>query len=134
MNEADAPMSEGETLEHLRRIQYLLGQRGRILARDSGLTEKEFLELDDEQLIEVSHFRDEGEVLDTHHIENILPKGLLILADSVLAKPGPLQVTVVTPPKSLLRRIYAGTRSGLWDLVKIAAGAVLGWVLKKYFP
>jgi hypothetical protein len=86
------------------------------------------------RLIEVSFFEDEGPVLDRYHIDKILPKGELILAQEVLAEPDPLLVSIVTPKKSVCRHIYEGTRSGLWDLIKIAVGAALGWYLKKHFP
>lgn len=122
-------MSSAKKLEHLRRIQYLLDHTRRLHARDAELTEAEFLALEDEGL---TFFRDDGEVLDIHDIEKITPKGVAVLANAHLAKPEPLQVTVVIQPKSFLRRIYEGTRSGLWDLIKIAVGAAIGWWLKKH--
>jgi hypothetical protein len=123
-----------QKLKLLQKLQILLGQTERLLVRDAGLTQKEFEVLADEQLIEVSFFRDDGPDLDRYHIEKILPKGLAILADDALADPDPLLVTVVPQHKSIYRRIYEGTRSGLWDLIKIAIGAVIGWFLKRHFP
>ncbi|MGH7952389.1 MAG: hypothetical protein ACREFE_10795 [Limisphaerales bacterium] len=128
MTAADAPISEAQKLKLPRQIQYLLGQTTQLLVRDAGLTQREFEVLADELLIEVSFFRDEGLDLDRYHIDKILPKGLMVLAQSDLAAPDPLRVTVVTPPKSVCRRIFEGTRSGLWDLIKIAFGAALGWI------
>jgi len=84
-----------QKLKLLQKLQILLGQTERLLVRDAGLTQKEFEVLADEQLIEVSFFRDDGPDLDRYHIEKILPKGLAILADNALADPDPLLVTVV---------------------------------------
>jgi hypothetical protein len=138
MTEAADTISQVQKLKLLRKLQILLGQTERLLARDAGLTQKEFEVLADEQLIEVSFFRNEGPDLDRYHIDKILPKGFAILADDALTAPDPLPVIVVTPPKSVWRQIVDWMRSKLWDLIKIAfgavVGAVLGWYLKKRFP
>jgi len=126
--------SQARKLKLLSQIQYLLGQTTRLLVRDAGLTQKEFEVLADEQLIEVSFFRDDGPDLDRYHLDKILPKGLAILAQDFVAEPDPLRVAVGPPHKSVYMRIFEGTRSGLWDLIKIAFGAVWGWYLRKYFP
>jgi len=94
---------------------------------------KEFEVLADEQLIEVSFFRDDGPDLDRYHLDKILPKGLAILAQDFVAEPDPLRVAVGPPHKSVYMRIFEGTRSGLWDLIKIAFGAVWGWYLRSIF-
>ena len=60
--------------------------------------------------------------------------GLGILAQGDVAELKPLRVSVVPPHKSICRRVFEKTRSGFWDVIKIAAGAVLGWYLKTYFP
>ena len=125
-------MTPARKLIALRRIQLLLDQIKRLRARDAGLTEAEFVELANGELIEVSFDADDGPVLDRYHIDKILPKGFLILSDDAL-EPSPLRVAVVPPHKSVCKRIYEGTRSGLWDLIKIAFGAVLGFLLKKYW-
>jgi len=136
---ADAsPMTSAQKLKLLRQIQYLLGQQERLLARNAGLTEEEFVELAKEQLIEVSFFEDEGPVLDRYHIDCILPKGELILAQEVLAEPDPLRITVVTPQKSAWQRIYEAMGNKLlaaiMNALSAAIGAVIGWYLKKNFP
>ena len=133
MPEVDEPNHPARKIKALRQIQLLLDQVGRFRARDSGLTEDEFAELANEELIEVTFDRDEGPTLERYHIEKVLPKGSLILAQSALAAPSPLQVSISIPAKSVCQRIFEGTRSGLWDLIKIAFGAVLGAILTKYF-
>ena len=131
-------MTSAQKLKLLRQIQYLLGQQERLLARNAGLTEEEFVELAKEQLIEVSFFEDEGPVLDRYHIDCILPKGELILAQEVLAEPDPLRITVVTPQKSAWQRIYEAMGNKLlaaiMNALSAAIGAVIGWYLKKNFP
>jgi hypothetical protein len=130
----DKPVTPALKVKALRRIQLMLGQVRRIRGLDSGLTEEEFAALANEELVEVSFDADEGPILDRYYIDKILSKGFLILSDADLAQPSPLQVAVVHPHKSVGKRIFEGTRSGLWDLIKVAAGAVLGWWLKKHFP
>jgi len=44
------PMTSAQKLKLLRQIQYLFGQTARLLARNAGLTEEEFVELANEQL------------------------------------------------------------------------------------
>lgn len=131
-------MTSAQKLKLLRQIQYLLGQSSRLLARNAGLTEEQFVELATEELIEVSLFEDDGPVLDRYHIDKILPKGELILAQEVLAEPDPLRITVVTPPKSVWQRIYEAMGNKLlaaiMNALSAAIGAVIGWYLKKYFP
>lgn len=128
MPEAADTISLAQKLKALRQIQYLIGQKGRPLARACGITQDEFAILANEEMIEVTFFRDEGPDLDRYYIEKILPAGDAILAMASVAPPDPLPITLVTPPKSLCRRIFDGTRSGLWDLIKIAFGAALGWL------
>ena len=129
----DKPVTPALKVKALRRIQLMLGQVRRIRGLDSGLTEEEFAALANEELVEVTFDADEGPILERYYIHKILPKGFLILSDADLS-PSPLQVAVVHPHKSVGTRIFEGTRSGLWDLIKIAFGAGLGFLLKKYWP
>ena len=129
----DKPVTPALKVKALRRIQLMLGQVKRIRGLDSGLTEAEFAALANEELVEVTFDADEGPILERYYIRKILPKGFLILSDADLSPPSPLQVAVVPHHKSVGTRIFEGTRSGLWDLIKIAFGAVLGFLLKKYW-
>jgi hypothetical protein len=133
----DDTISLAQKLKLLRKLEILLGQTERLLARDAGLTEEEIAILANTELIEVSFFQDDGPVLDRYHIDKILPKGLAILADDALAAPDPLLVTVLPQHKSISRHIFDQTRSGLWDLIKIAFGAAIGalitWLLTKHY-
>ena len=133
MTSDDTPMTPARKLIALRRIQLLLDQIRRLRARDAGVTEAEFVEMANGELIEVSFDADDGPVLDRYHIDKILPKGFLILSDDAL-EPSPLRVAVVPHHKSVCTRIFEGTRSGLWDLIKVAFGVVLGFLLTKYWP
>ena len=134
MPQADKPKTPNLKVTALRRIRLLLDRPGLLHARDAGLTEDEFVELANEQLIEIHFDADEGPVFDRYYIDSILPKGELILADDALAAPDPLRVAVVPHHKSVGTRIFEGTRSGVWDLIKVAFGVVLGFLLKKYWP
>ena len=134
MSQDAVTLTAAQKLKLLRQIQYRIGQERRPLARACGLTEDEFAILADEELIEVTFFQDAGPDLDRYNIERILPKGDAILVQAFVAEPDPLRVSVVPQHKSIYKRIFEGTRSGLWDLIKIAFGAVLGWLLKKHFP
>lgn len=131
-------MTSARKIEVLRQIQHLIGRGGLLLARDAGLTEKELIELANEELIEASHFEDKGQTLDIHHIDKILPKGDLLLFQADLAPAEPLKVVLVTPPKSVWRRIVEAMGNKLLALImnalSAAIGAVIGWYLKKHFP
>jgi hypothetical protein len=134
MKSDDAQLSQAQKLRLLRQIQFALAQAERPLARACGLTQDEFATLANEELIEVTFFRDEGPDLDRYRIESILPKGAAILSQASVLEPEPLRVALLPAHKSICRRVYESTRSGLWDLIKVAAGAALGWYLKKHFP
>ena len=129
-------MPLAQTQKALRQIQFALGQSAHVTPRACGLTEAEFPVLANEGLLKLTFFLDPGEApdLDRFHIEAISPKGMGILARAYVSEPDPLKVSVVPPHKSLWRRAFEGTRSGLWDLIKLAVGAVIGWFLKKHFP
>jgi hypothetical protein len=136
MPEDGAPITQADKLKALRQIQFVLGQSTQATPRACGLTEAMFRALDNERLLELTFFLDPGEApdLDRFHIEGISDNGTALLAQAHVAEPDPLKISVVPQHKSILRRIYEGTRSGLWDLIKVAAGAAIGWFLKKHFP
>lgn len=130
------PMPLAQKLKAVRQIQFVLGQSTRATPRACGLTEDDFPILANEGLLELTFFREAGEApdLDRFHIEGISDKGMALLAKAHVAEPDPLKIAVVPQHKSILLRIYEGTRSGLWDLIKVAVGAGIGWFLKKHFP
>lgn len=133
MPEVDGTIPLAQKLKALRQIQFATGQTERPLVRACGITQKEFEVLADERLIEVSFSKDEGPDLDRYYVDKILPAGFAILAQAHAAEPDPVRVSVVSQSKSVWRRMYEGTRSGLWDLLKIAFGAGLGAILAHYF-
>src|ERR1035438_1437390 len=116
----DALISPAQKLKALRQIQFRLDQEEKPIARACGLTEIEFRALASERLIEAGDCQDGPTILDTHRIYKILPAGDAILTLAHVAEPSPLQVTVVPAHKSIWRRAFEGTRSGLWDLIKLA--------------
>ncbi|MGA2029749.1 MAG: hypothetical protein ABSG87_06730 [Verrucomicrobiota bacterium] len=138
MPEADAPITREQKLKALRQIQFALGQVEQPIARACGLSEEIFVALANGELIEVTFDADDGTILDRYHIDKILSKGDLILAQAALVKPHPLQVSIVTPPKSVLRRISEAMGNKLLaaitNALSAAVGAVVGWYLKKHFP
>ena len=126
----DALMRLAQKLKALRQIQFTLRQTDCPLARACGLTQEELAVLANEEMIEVRFSSDDGPDLDRYHITEILPKGFSILAQDFVAEPDPLRVAVVPPHRTVYQGIFEKTRSGLWDLIKIALGAVLGWFEK----
>jgi hypothetical protein len=131
---ANAPIPQRQVLEALRKVQFMFTLTTRPLARACGLTQEELATLANGGLIEVTSSSDEGPDLDRYHVERILPEGFSILAHEHVAKPNPLEVVLVPSHKSIYKRVFEATRSGTWDLIKVALGAVLGWYLKKYLP
>ncbi|HZL79544.1 MAG TPA: hypothetical protein VFC17_11885 [Candidatus Limnocylindrales bacterium] len=132
MPEADELITQAEKLKALRQIQFQLGQIKHPLARSCGLTEAMFRVLVSEQLIRAGDCQDGPTILDTHRIYKILPEGHAILSLAHVADPEPLKVIDATPPKSIWIRIFEGTRSGLWDLIKVALGAIAGGLVTLY--
>jgi len=133
MSSDTAQVTQAQKLKALRQIQFVLDRGGHPTARACGLTEPELEALANGGCIEVFFSRDDGPDLDRYHIAKLLPEGWSILSQAYAAD-DPVRIAVVPQNKSVLRRIYEGTRSGLWDLIKVAVGALLGWYLKKYFP
>jgi hypothetical protein len=131
-----ASISLSQKVKALRQIQFVLCQSTRATPRACGLSEEEFPVLANEGLLELTFFLDPGEApdLDRYHIESISDKGMGVLACAHTAEPEPLKISVVPHHKSIWRKLYDGTRNGLWDLIKVTVGAAIGWFLKKYFP
>ena len=127
-------MPLAQKLKALRQIQFALDQEAHPTGRACGLTAEEFATLANGRLIEAHDCQGGDTILDTHRIYKILPEGFAMLSQAHVAEPVPLQVTVVPAYKSIWRRVFERTRSGLWDVIKVAVGAVIGWYLKKYFP
>lgn len=130
MPSSDEPISPAQKLKALRQIQFALDQIALPSARACGLTETELEVLANEDSIEVSFSKDEGPILDRCYISKILPGGFAVLAQAHTAPDETLQVSVLPAHKSNWKRIYDATRSGTWDLIKVAFGALLGWLLK----
>jgi hypothetical protein len=132
MSSDGAKLSHKQKLKALRKIQFACGQTARPVARACGLSQEELEGLANEQLIELYFVADEGPDLDRYHISTITPAGMAVLTEAHV-EPDPLKISIEPVHKSVWKRIFQATRSGLWDLIKVAFGAVLGWLLKKYF-
>ncbi|HTH48650.1 MAG TPA: hypothetical protein VMB21_14150 [Candidatus Limnocylindria bacterium] len=126
-------VSVPEQLKALRRIKFVHGQVKQLIALDCELTEKGFHTLVQEGLIEVSLAADGPPTAATCYIEKITAKGYSLLARGETDDEVFLKNALSAPKGSLWMRVYKGTRSGLWDLVKVALGAAVGWYLKKCF-
>ena len=135
MSADPAPISQAQKIKALRQIQYLIGQGQQPLALACGLTEAMFLQLCDDELIEVTHFRDEGPTLEIHRIHKILPKGDALLAQAYVA-PSPSQVTLVEPHRTISQHVGRWTGKTLLEFLKGAAyaggGFLAGWFAAKY--
>lgn len=138
MPATDEPISPAEKLKALRQIQSALGRSKHPTLRGCGLTEEIALALateqPPEQVVNLFLVADDGSVLDRCRVNSISESGLGILAMGDVAEPSPLKIAVVPHPVSFLSKLFQATRSGLWDIIKVAAGAIIGWFLKKHFP
>ena len=100
--------------------------------RSCGLTEDVATYLINEDYINVGLAHEEESMLDNYRIMDILPKGFVVLNQGVVEEE-PVAVSIVQPPKTTVQKIFDTTRSGTWDLIKIAFGAALGALAKHYF-
>jgi hypothetical protein len=136
MSEAGEPLSHNEKLKALRQIQSALGHSKHPTLRGCGLTEEVALALateqSPEQVVNLFLVEDDGSVLDRCRVNSISEAGLGILAMGHVAEPPPLKISVVPPPVSVLSKIFQATRSGLWDIIKIALGALAGGAVTLY--
>ena len=78
--------------------------------------------MDDEGLFKLYRSLDDTEALSIYRFEGISEKALGMLAEASQVH-----------PVSRASRICRALGIGLWDLVKVGAGGVLGWYLKRYF-
>lgn len=134
MNSDATQISPQQKLKALRQIRFRLSEEKLPSARACGLTQEELEVLASEELVEVYRTKDEGPDLDRYDISKILPGGWSILSQAYASEPEPVEVSIVPPHKSVSRRLYEATRSGLWDLIKLAVGVLIGWCLNKHFP
>jgi hypothetical protein len=138
MPSKDEALSEAQKLTALHQIQCALCYQKNPTLRACGLTEGVALAVAEEGLVQLYRVEDEGPVLDIHVVDRISECGLGILARGEVAEMPPLRVALEPRHESVGSRIFRATRSGLWDLIKIAVGVLLGalitWYLKKYFP
>jgi hypothetical protein len=127
-------MSLSDKVKALRQVQFVLGESRRATPRSCGLTEDEFPILANEELLGLTIVQDPGEApdLDRFHIVSISPKGMAILAKAHVAEPDPVKIDIVPREKPIWLRIYDATRSGLWDLIKLAFGAICGGLVTWY--
>ena len=109
-----------QKLKLLRLLDRTLNQSSPLSLRVLGISEDEAKSLADEQLVSLGIDSSKSDVLDQCSIVEVLDAGLVLLAKNPERAP-------------ILPRIGKVAFSGLWDLVKVGAGVVLGWFLKKHF-
>ena len=116
-------MKESRKIQILRHIQDAIGREERPRPPAVGLSEKEFEELADADLLQLSYSKPESELTWVDYtIDGISDEAKGLIANSV------------SLPKSRASKIARVLAIGLWDLAKIAVGVLIGWYLKKYHP
>ena len=127
-------MKESRKIEILFQLRDLLEHTHLASLREAGLTEKEVEELSAEKLVEFSIVADEGDDLDRYRIAQLTRKAFGILSRAG-PDAAPLMRTVAQPIlSSKWSKLRRGIGKGLWDLVKIGLGGVIGWYLTKHLP
>jgi hypothetical protein len=136
MPEADAPISQAEKLKALRQIETALHRSKLPTLRGCGLTEEIALALateqPPEQVVNLFLVEEDGSVLDRCRVNTISESGLGILAQGDVAELPPLKISVQKHQESAWSKIFQATRSGLWDIIKIALGALGGGAVTWY--
>ena len=113
-------MTKARKIQVLRRIQDDIDRGEPPKPTAVGLTETEFQKMAAEKLFELRYSTADPKWRD--YIIN----GLSDSAQGLLANAEPL-------PQSRTAKIGRAVAKGLWDLLKIALGGVVGWYLKKYY-
>lgn len=126
-----ATMTDPEKLKALRQIQSALCRADNPTLRACGLDEVDAQAVCNEGLIEVRIVADDGSLLDRYRVQEIseLGHGILSRSDASDA----LRVTLEPKHRSAWARLGSAFGSKLWDVVKVAIGALIGWLLKTYF-
>lgn len=114
-------MKKAHKLQLLRKVRDILAETHRPTLRECGLKQQEAVLLSKEGLVEFYFTSDEGEDLDRYRVEKLTPTATRMLIEDEHA------------PESVWSRIAHVTSIKLWDLAKVAFGAVIGWLLKSYF-
>jgi hypothetical protein len=126
MPQADAPVSHAQKLRGLRQIEAALCREAHPTLRACGLSQDVAAALANEGLIEVWIVADEGSDLDRHRVDTIAASGLGMLAESDVAVPEPLRVAIEPRHESAWKKLRRALVSGVWDVIKIALGGVVG--------
>jgi len=132
MPQADTPINHAQKLRGLRQIEAALCRKEHPTLRACGLTQDVAAALANEGLIEVLIVADEGSDLDRHRVDTIAAAGLGMLSESDVAAPEPLRVAIEPRHESVWKKLRRALVSGMWDVVKIALGGVVG-ILVGYF-
>ena len=124
-------MTDSQKLRVLRQIQSALSRTEHPTLRACGLTEAEAQVVASEGLVRLFSVAVDGPLLDRYRVETIDEAGHGVLSQSDVTDS--LRVTVEPPRRSVWSRIASALGTKLWDVVKVALGAVVGWLLKTYF-
>jgi hypothetical protein len=135
MTEDAQPMTRKQKIDAVKKVQFQLenGQLKHPLVRACGLTELELRVLTNELLVEVFDDADTDDYRDKYRIASILPAGFAILSQAAVDAPEPIQVMLVTPPKSCGRSIFEWMASNIPALIIGSVLAVLGGIFVAWF-
>jgi hypothetical protein len=126
-------MKESKKIGLLCQLRDLLELARMPTVRDAGLSEEEARELANDGLIELVILADDGLFVESHGVERLTAKAFGILSRA--GKSGPIvRAAVERERKGICKRISRTFGLGIWDLVKVFLGGVVGWYLKKHFP
>lgn len=130
MADSKSHVSEAEKVRILRMIETTLMRSESPTLRACGLTEEtlEALKVEDgeEPIVDLWIVADDGSDLDRHRVNKITARGLGLMARADVAPQAPIPISMASKPQSIRERFW----KHIWDIIKIAFGTVLGWVLK----
>jgi hypothetical protein len=130
MTNTPSPLTRDEKIKALLQIETAMWTKKHPRLRACGFTEETATILatveDPEPIITLAIVADDGSMLDRCCIDSITDFGRGLLAQAAVEESGPLRVSMVPEEKAFGRRLFEATRSGTWDLIKIAFGAFMG--------
>ena len=113
-------MTNRQKVKMLRFLHQALGQTSPLSLRVLGISENDARQLASERLVSLGVDNSKPEMLDQYSIIEILDAGLVLLTKNPERTP-------------MLSKIGKAAFGGMWDLLKVGAGVLLGWYLRKHF-
>src|SRR5687767_12384275 len=127
-------MKESRKVELLRQIRYVLEREENPTPRAAGLMLHELKEL--EKLLDLRVVDDSVDKLGNYRIHGLSNAGFALLAqaDGVAAGgPPPVRGHFNSERQPVPSSIGRRVGKGIWNLVLIGVGVVIGWYLRKYY-